>query len=91
MLIPSIHSDFVQTKNGSHAWGYHCKNIHESEAEAKRGLHFALAAWKPLKMIGLNRISAPTAPNCRKGPVACRKRWQKLMDRVRVNTHAVKF
>lgn len=77
--------------------GYHCKNTHEREEEAKRDLHFALAAWKPLKMIGLNRINAPTAPNWRKGPVACEKRRQKLMDRHQhppsppTHTRAVKF
>ena len=29
--------------------------------------------WMPLKTNGLSRVNAPTAPNCKKGPVACRE------------------
>lgn len=70
------------------ATGGYCENTHETEGDAKSDLHFALAAWKPSKMIGLNRVNAPTVPNCRKGPVACEKRWQKLMDKHQHRTNS---
>lgn len=34
-------------------------------------IHFLLAVWNPRKMNELSRVHAPTAPNCRKGAVAC--------------------
>lgn len=36
-------------------------------------IHLSLAVWKPLKTNGLSRVNAPTAPNCKKGPVACQE------------------
>lgn len=36
-------------------------------------IHFSFAMLKPLKTNELSRVNAPTAPNCKKGAVACRE------------------